>query len=151
MPISRQRRAAPRVRLEPLAVAVLLCLGLGLGWVTVQALVPAPQPAASGSPADRAAGLRHDVARIRGLLDPPYGPPPERRTQSLLVTLRAAGYERSEVRPARSGDPAAAGSLLYSVQVAGGCVTGVLAVGGEGADDGPRAVGTLPDGTCPAL
>ncbi|MBI4939354.1 MAG: hypothetical protein HY830_01240 [Actinobacteria bacterium] len=99
----------------------------------------------------RAADLRHARARVAALLDPPYGPPPERTPDGVLVTLRAAGFRQSQARPARAGDPAPAGSLVYAVQVPGGCLVGSLTVDGTGADDGPAVVGTLPDRSCLTL
>ncbi|WP_143448689.1 hypothetical protein [Kineosporia sp. A_224] len=99
----------------------------------------------------RVADLRHDRARVAALLAPPYGPPPEHTPEDVLVTLRAAGFRQSQARPARTDDPAPAGSLVYAVQVPGGCLVGSLAVGDAGRDDGPTVVGTLPDRSCLAL
>lgn len=99
----------------------------------------------------RAAGLRRDRARVAALLAPPYGPPPERTSEDVLVTLRAAGFRQSQARTARTDDPAPAGSLVYAVQVPGGCLVGYLAAGGPGPDDGPKVVGTLSDRSCLSL
>lgn len=107
----------------------------------------------SRGPADpgRAAGLRRDRARAAALLAPPYGPPPARTSEDVLVTLRAAGSRQSQARTARTDDPAPAGSLVYAVQVPGGCLVGYLTAGGTGRDDGPTVVGTLPDRSCLSL